>query len=442
VRVTNAADSTTERFRIAWKLREAATEAPARIDAYVPPGQSRVVRGPPLPPDTTPESLVLEGDAHDFDNRLFVIPPQQQRVTVLFVGSDSPDDAKQLLYYLLPAFPETPWLSVRVTSHKPDEPLLPGDLDGVPLVIVGESISAELQNTLRRYVQEGGAVLAVLTDAEMATSLGAMIERDDFAASEAAVRQYAMLERVDFGHPLFAPLADPRFSDFTKIHIWRRRQVDEKQFANARVAARFDGGDPALVEQPLGKGVLYLLATSWRPIDSQLALSSKFVPLLHGFLHRGGIALDRLPMYHVGDRVELNRVQETDALATVRRPDGKEIPQPEAGSPWEYAQTDVPGIYTVSNSPDIPQFAVNLAASESKTAPLAVEELEKLGLRLAHRGPELPKEELEAEKRQMLAVELENRQKLWRWAIVAALVVLVFETWLAGWLTHRSAAAA
>jgi len=39
------------------------------------------------------------------------------------------------------------------------------------------------------------------------------------------------------------------------------------------------------------------------------------------------------------------------------------------------------------------------------------------------------------------AIELEQRQKLWRWLIVAALMVLVGETLLAGWLSRRSAPA-
>jgi hypothetical protein len=35
--------------------------------------------------------------------------------------------------------------------------------------------------------------------------------------------------------------------------------------------------------------------------------------------------------------------------------------------------------------------------------------------------------------------ELENRQKLWRWLIVAALGVLIAETWLAGYLSRPAA---
>ncbi len=36
----------------------------------------------------------------------------------------------------------------------------------------------------------------------------------------------------------------------------------------------------------------------------------------------------------------------------------------------------------------------------------------------------------------MLNVELEGRQKLWRWVILAALAFLAVETWLAGRLAR------
>jgi hypothetical protein len=37
-------------------------------------------------------------------------------------------------------------------------------------------------------------------------------------------------------------------------------------------------------------------------------------------------------------------------------------------------------------------------------------------------------------------VELENRQKVWRWLLAAVLGVLVFETWLAGRQSHTPGA--
>ena len=80
-------------------------------------------------------------------------------------------------------------------------------------------------------------------------------------------------------------------------------------------------------------------------------------------------------------------------------------------------------------------FAVNLDPLESKTAPLHVETLEQFGCRLASHSPK-PLDH--AELRQMHNAELEDRQKLWRWLILAAIGVLIVETWLAG---RRAAAA-
>ena len=60
---------------------------------------------------------------------------------------------------------------------------------------------------------------------------------------------------------------------------------------------------------------------------------------------------------------------------------------------------------------------------------LNVETLEQLGCRLAAHMPKAPDRE---QARQMYNLELENRQKLWRWLILAAIGILILETWLAG----------
>ena len=38
-------------------------------------------------------------------------------------------------------------------------------------------------------------------------------------------------------------------------------------------------------------------------------------------------------------------------------------------------------------------------------------------------------------------IEMESQQKLWRWVLVATLILLLIETWLGGWLTRSSPAA-
>jgi len=141
----------------------------------------------------------------------------------------------------------------------------------------------------------------------------------------------------------------------------------------------------------------------------------------------------QLAQYVVGDAVSLIATNSAQGF-TVRKPDGTDA-KVTAGD--QFSGADLPGIYTISAGQMTQRFAVNLDSGESRTAPLPVEELERLRLPLKVPHPELVKQE-EKKRLRLQAVELEQRQKLWRWLIVAALVVLVMETWLAGWLTRRT----
>ena len=72
---------------------------------------------------------------------------------------------------------------------------------------------------------------------------------------------------------------------------------------------------------------------------------------------------------------------------------------------------------------------MNLDPAESRTAPLNVETLEQFGCRLANSTrTKVDREHL----RQLHNAELEGRQKLWRWLILATIGILIVETGLAG----------
>jgi hypothetical protein len=79
---------------------------------------------------------------------------------------------------------------------------------------------------------------------------------------------------------------------------------------------------------------------------------------------------------------------------------------------------------------------VNVAASESRTEPLAPDELERYGAP----GPKSPPDAARAAQHEALlrSEEAEGRQKLWRWILGATLAVLLIESALAGWTARRS----
>jgi hypothetical protein len=199
---------------------------------------------------------------------------------------------------------------------------------------------------------------------------------------------------------------------------------------NARVVAKFDSGDPALLEVPVGKGRVLALTSGWNPDDSQLALSSKFVPLVYSALDYSGAAAPPPAQYFVGDTVPLTLAGTDHIPSEIGTPGGAQV-KVMAGE-TNFTQTTAPGIYTLPGTVagKVSGFAVNLDGAESRTAPLPADELERLGAPVAHPGLTGARET--GHKVRLQNSELENRQKLWRWFLLAALAVLILETWLAG----------
>ena len=431
VRVFNVAESKREQFRVRW----AGQPETAAVEIYVPPGQSRVVFAPKPADGLAGEQLVLTGDEEDFDNRAFLVPTRIEQVPVLYLGAEAESDTTQPLYFLKRAFQQTLKQVVQVVPRKPDDATAMLAATNAPLVIFSDAVADVA--ALRRFAEGGGMLLAVVKNAGVAETVGKLATGENFTATEAAVKDYAMLGRIDFQHPLFAPFADPRFSDFTKIHFWKHRRLGADKLPGARVIAEFDSGDPALVQLNIGRGSLLVLACGWHPADSQLALSSKFVPLLYSILEASGGLKAQTAQYLVGDRVELpaSALAASAAAAmgaasvSVRRPDGTTV-SVSAGTN-HFTQTELPGIYAVTGGEKPWRFAVNVAATESRTTPMPVEDLERLGVPVKQLLPRPPRAE-EEKRRQLASADLENRQKLWRWLIVLALVVLLAESWLAG----------
>src|SRR5436309_1122960 len=105
------------------------------------------------------------------------------------------------------------------------------------------------------------------------------------------------------------------------------RRHAARSWKSSRVLARFDKGDPALIQVPVGKGLLFVLTSGWQPADSQLALSSKFVPLLYSLLDLSGGVKAQLAQYVVGDPVSLAATNPAQEFI-LRTPDGTEVRVP------------------------------------------------------------------------------------------------------------------
>lgn len=436
VRVSNAADSAREQFRLRWWTDSAERTAGDEVQVYVPPGQSRIVRAPAVPKSNGTLRLRLEGDDHDFDNVAYSEQPTPDELTVLYFGSEQPDNPAGARYYVERALADTPRRTVKVTDKT--DALQPGGMkENIPLAIVTDPLETEQAEMLVQFAKRGGTVLIVADEPTDCDTFGRLVGAGVWAAEEAGSESYAMLTNIDFEHPMFAPLSDARFADFTKIHIWKHHIVDPAEIPKSRVLARFDDGNPAVLESPLGAGRVLLATSGWRPEDSQLVLSSKFVVLLNALLDYSRGDFEHSARYHVGDSVPVPRPESAAPVAlTMRLPDQTEVPI--AQDDESFTGTVMPGVYTVAEASSTPvRFAVNVAPEESRTSPMPIEQLEAFGLQLEPANDERTADRAGAHQRQLKARELERRQQMWRWLILGAVLVLFVETWLAARTTRR-----
>ena len=371
-----------------------------------------------------------------------------------------------MLYYVRRAFGATGALKPRVISRPGNKTIAETDIETAHLIITADVVNQENIVSLRRYLESGRTLLLVMKSIDEAKTVAGLAgiaratpwTRSDpplagIESEEADVDRYAMLGRIEFEHPLLGPFSEPRFGDFTQIHFWKYRRINIGDLPDVRVLARFDSGDPAWIELPVGKGSLLVFTCGWHPSDSQLALSSKFVPLLYSILEYGGVRTGQQSQYFVGDHIPLpHSIKAGGSRAVnlqIREPDDSLI-SIDAGQ-QVFTQTDLPGIYAIESSVGNPPsrsdiaasaesaqlFAVNLPAKECQTAAMPIEDLERFGV-LFKQPSSVAVERTEQVRRHSSLAGLEYEQKVWRWVFIALLAVSLIEIWLAGWLTAKS----
>jgi len=407
------------------------------LSAQVPPGQNRVVRVSEADLPGRAMCLTLTGDREHFDNTAWFVRPDPVRVTIEYFGEGASDDPDELRYYAERAFLPTSAREIDFVAAS-DGPVFAAAR--AALTIVARPLEADQLKTLQADVRAGRQVVVIGETPEICGQAFEIAERPVPEVIEATVENYAMLSDIDFEHPLFAAFNDIRLGDFSKLPIWRHREVrtDEE---HGKVLARFDSGSPAILEMENRQGSVTLFTFGWHAADSRFVLWSKFVPVINGLLERVAGTAPLPSRLTVGEAISLSMSAETGKFQ-VTEPSGFERDIENDGDSVPKLVTSEPGIYQVSwetdSGPHKRLFAANLDPLESQTSPLGRDELAAIGIPLAEAGGDAATSE---EKRQLRSRELEASQSAWQWLILAGLLLLLLETWLAGRTTGAALAA-
>ena len=407
VSIRNSSRSTIEKFTLRWLDAQGARLASESLDVFVPAGQQQIVQfsqpDSRAHPSDAPLVLELEGDDQPFDNRQFVYRGKRRMSKAWCIDSQGQDPKNSLWYFATRVPLSQPGLDIEWEVKDPVDGFSESAAKPPSWVVASSSMDKLWANGLKESIERGLHVFWVLDrhkesiDAKRIEEIWKLWFPDDSVKiTEGTQSNYQLLENIDMSHPVFAAFADPKFNDFTKIRFWHHRSIQGIQDESWKVLARFDNQAPALLERSLGKGSVTVLAAGWQPTESQLALSSKFVPILSSMFEQAS-PLRPLPQFFCGDA----------------------IPGVPAG------RFDSPGIFPDREADEF--FAVNIPRSESLTDPIDLEEFARFGISLDRKLPtDLAREE--SSRKHQLAEQLEANQRGWWWILLAVILIAGLES--------------
>lgn len=431
IRISNAANSSASQFTLAWKEQGTEDNATSKAEPQVgtilqiAPGESVILPAPPKP-DAATTTLELTGDSNPFDNQLHIAPPPARPIHILHIRPRADDTPKGTHYYLQKAFQPTQTLLPQIASLTPDAVSPKLDFTQNHLIVAETPIPASLTGLLEDYHQTGRTILILLQDHDHLPGLTTLLRLPNPGSVPAIpAKDYHLFENLDTSHPVLAPFQDPRFRDFSKLHIWKHRPWP-LNMERAQILAKFDDGLPAMVHVPHEKGNTLVLTTSWAPGDSQLALSTKFIPLLYSILEYSIGNLQPQTRYTTDTPIDLSQFPRTTSITA---PNGENHAVREGQN---HFQPELPGIHRIQTGEHSHTLAINLPPKESDLEPMNV-----AALLAMVGGPAAGNQEDQNASASPLP-HLEASQKMWKWFLLAALLVLAMETILAARLTRSA----
>lgn len=229
---------------------------------------------------------------------------------------------------------------------------------------------------------------------------------------------------VRLDHPLFAPFRDASAA-LSAVRFLRYPRMEAT--AGAEVIARFDDGQPAVIDRREGTGKVLVVGMPLDAASGDFPLQPAYLPLLK-----------RLVLYTSGrDAPRLWRTTGQSWLlpASLKEPavtiPGGSIVRPPRDTVGSTVALNAAGVYAVYDGKvqgeprDL--LAVNAPATESDLTPVDAKEL-LIGVRQTN-------DSTAAAGETPTRVETESRQRLWRLLLIAATLLLFTETVFAnrGW---------
>ncbi|MEX2178120.1 MAG: BatA domain-containing protein [Gemmatimonadaceae bacterium] len=370
----------------------------------------------------------LAPDSQPMNDAFFFTVAEESGASAIIVEPPRPRANQSLYLSRALAVADDPPVRVDLTSALPA-----AGVRGRSLIVLNEADlpGGAAGEAIRARVTEGAILLVVPGERGMVGLTPAWT--DALPARVGAMTDRAEGGRwasVDFSSALFEPFAVGR-ADFSSVTVTRYRQLTPAT-ANAQIIARLDDGSPLLIDRPYGDGRIMVFALSLDAHWTDLPFHPLWVPLMHQLARRSIAGSEARSWFTLPHVLDLSR----EGTVTVESPSGARtrVAQDSTRPMVELLER---GFYEIRGGGTAlgagRPVAVNVDLAESDLSHFDPAELVAAITARGQRGAVAS----EPAEFTGTAQELERRQAIWWYLLLAALILLGAETLLANRLSRR-----
>lgn len=420
-RIANFSDEERSGVRVEFLLNERAVE---KRDLKIAAHDSATVEftGFNLNEGVNQCEVRVEGDDFPFDNKFYFTLRRTAQLKALLIETASRGRSES--FFIRNAMTTGENLPFDVET-KTAGSVNPTDLSGYRVVILNDAaISPALAAGLVKFVESGGGLIIAAGLHTEADAFNQAFQNVAPARLEEKVLfrggsggDYVTMSEIKTDHPIFEVFRQSGRLSSARVFGYHRATLRE----GAAVLARYEDGNPALLEATHGSGKILLFTSTFDASWNDLPLTPLYLPLVRQMTRHLG-ERDERAWHLLGQSFTVTPAKD-GTVPAVDLPTGERLTERKQTATGELiVAAKEPGFYRL-RFPDKSDFAaVNVDSKESDLTKLNLEEF------VAAVTGAYPKAQTAATGTEKLSSEeVESRQRVWWWLLVVALVLFLTE---------------
>jgi hypothetical protein len=367
--------------------------------------------------------IQIEGDNFSIDNQYFIILRRTEQMKALAI--DSATRGRSESFYLRNALTTGENLPFKL-EIKSTATINPYELSQYRVVIINDAggVNQALANQLIKFVEGGGGLIIATGPHTEATAFNHAFERAAPARLEEAVKlrgDYVVMSEIKTDHPIFEVFKQSGRLSAARVFGYHRVTPRPE----ASVLARFEDGNPALIESSHGSGKILLFTSTFDASWNDLPLTPIYLPLVRQMARHLGEREERAS--HPQGQTFVVTAAKDGTPPAVDAPNGERITERKETATGELIiNAREPGFYRLRYHAYSDYAAANL---ESKESDLSKLKLDEFVTTVTGADPKSVSALTADEK--LSSEEVESRQNAWWALLIIALLLFVAEAMLA-----------